>query len=171
MEIIDLLTTPDRKEYKCYDVLSSLLDNNEDFRNLIAEGLKNGEVSGFDEDMWKEILLQNIRSSVTFEDVFKSGYNLGNCTGCSIQYSYSLDRPYICGGELPLIKGTANSPDGRHTWIESDGKVIDTTLMLVMNKDFAKKLGYVEENRRDPNLEPRYRAAKEFTNDPTFRRR
>jgi hypothetical protein len=169
MDMIDLLATEETKNYKCYFYLKHLIKENEEFRNILSEGLKEGKVSGFDDSMWLKIKLQNPRSNLTFEDAFKLGYNLGNCTGCAIQYSYSLDYPYICGGELPLLKGTQNSPDGRHTWIESNGKIIDTTLMLVMDKDFAMKLGYKEENRRNPNLEPRYIAAKDFITDPSIR--
>ena len=171
MEMMDLLTTPETRKYKCYSLLEELLDKNEEFRNIICEGLIKGKVAGFDDNMWNAIRTQNNRSSVTFEYVFETGYNLGNCTGCSIQYSYSLPFPYICGGELPLLAGTPNSPDGRHTWLEHEGKIIDTTLMLVMEKDIAKKLGYIEENRRDPNLEPRYRATKDFINDKSLRGR
>ena len=169
MDMMDLLATKETKYYKCYFYLKQLIKENEEFRNILSEGLKEGKVSGFDDSMWLEIKLQNPRSSLTFEDAFKLGYNLGNCTGCAIQYSYSLDYPYICGGELPLLKGTQNSPDGRHTWIESNGKIIDTTLMLVMDKDFAMKFGYKEENRRNPNLEPRYIAAKDFITNPSLR--
>ena len=41
--------------------------------------------------------------------------------------------------------------------------------MLVMDKDFAMKFGYKEENRRNPNLEPRYIAAKDFITNPSLR--
>ena len=170
MELIELFSTPDRKDYKCYELLDSLLTNDEFFRNTILEGYKDGKIRGFDESMWENIKSQNIRANGTFEDVFKTGYNLGNCTGCSLQYSYSLDKPYICGGELPILKGTPNSPDGRHTWIECDGKIIDTTLMLVIDKSYVDRIGYYEENKYDPNMNPRYRAAKDFANDPDIRK-
>ena len=170
MELLDFLCIPEKKEYECYSLLSSLLRRNQEFREVIAEGIKQGKIHGFDEDMWKKISDQNTRGISSFDEVFKQGVNIGDCTGCSIQYSYSIDRPIICGGELPLLVGTKNSPDGRHTWISDGGKIIDTSLMLVIDEDFAPRLGYVEQNRHDPNLSPRYRAAKDFTNDPEIRR-
>ena len=95
---------------------------------------------------------------------------IGYCTVASKQVSYSFNSCYICGGILPLLIGTRNCTDGSHTWIECDGKVIDTTLMLIMSKRYANMLGYIEENRYDPNLDPIYRATKEFTNDSNLKK-
>ena len=85
--------------------------------------------------------------------------------------SYSLDTCEICGGILPILKGTTNCPEGNHTWIEYQNAIIDTTLMLVIDKEYSKQLGYIEENRYNPNNDRIYSATKEFTNDTTIKRR
>lgn len=169
MEIAKELILKDKFEYKCYDELKRLLNSNNDFRELVIDGLVNGQVAGFDEKLWEKIHAQNIRVINNFEDVFRDGANIGYCTVASKQLSYSLDNPFLCGGVLPIIAGTKNSPDGRHTWIFANGKVIDTTLMLVMSLEFAEKLGYVEENRYDPAIDPVYLAAREFTRDMSLK--
>ena len=69
-----------------------------------------------------------------------------------------------------FLIGTVNSPDGRHTWIENENKIIDTTFMLVISKDYVKYFGYTLENRYNPNIDPIYVNAKEFTNDKSLRR-
>ena len=106
-----------------------------------------------------------------FVDVFIDGNNQGYCTVCAKQVSYSLDTCYICGGILPILKGTSNCPDGSHTWIEYQDKIIDTTLMLIIDNSLKNDLGYIEENRYNPNNDPVYSAAKEFTNDASLRKR
>ena len=108
---------------------------------------------------------QNIRGINSFEDVFIDGANLGYCTVAAKQLSYSLNTCYICGGVLPILAGTNNCPDGSHTWISADSKVIDTTLMLIIDENYSKSIGYIEENRYNPNVDPIYLATKEWTND------
>lgn len=169
MEIEKMLISEGRFDYKCYDELKRLLSENESFRTQITNGFLNGQVSGFDEDLWKKIQDQNIRVINNFEDVFRDGANIGYCTVASKQLSYSLNNCFICGGVLPLIIGTKNSPDGSHTWVFQDGKVIDTTLMLVMDQEFANQIGYIEENRYDPTIDPNYVAAKEFALDSSLK--
>ena len=67
------------------------------------------------------------------------------------------------------ITNTPNCIDGSHTWISSNGKIIDTTLMLIIDEDFSSEIGYKEENRYNPNLDPIYVATKEWTNDITLK--
>jgi len=169
MEIEKMLISKERYNYRCFDVLKQLLNENEKFRTTIVNGISNGQVTGFSDGLWEKIKSQNIRVIDNFEDVFRDGANIGYCTVASKQLSYSLNSPFLCGGVLPLISGTKNSPDGSHTWIYEDGKVIDTTLMLVMSSEFADKIGYVEENRYDPSIDPTYLSAKEFTLDSSLK--
>lgn len=166
--MLKLLTGEERYDYKCFDELKRLFNCNEDFKNFVVEGYSKGEISGFNEELWDRIKSQNIRKINSFEDVFRDGANIGYCTVASKQLSYSLDECYICGGVLPLLKGTTNCEDGSHTWIVCDNRVIDTTLMLIMTEEYANKMGYLEQNRYDPNVDPVYLAAKEFTNDKTI---
>lgn len=165
MDIIKILIDEDKKDYKCYEILKSLLNSNPEFKNLIEKGIEEGKLSGFNEQLWDMIRAQNIRGINSFEDVFIDGANLGYCTVAAKQLSYSLNTCYICGGVLPILAGTNNCTDGSHTWISADSKVIDTTLMLIIDENYSKSIGYIEENRYDPNVDPIYLATKEWTND------
>lgn len=170
MDIIKLLIDEDKINYKCYDELKRLIKNNEDFKHKIIIGYLNGKIIGYGEDLWQSIRSQNIRRIHSFEDVFIEGANIGYCTVASKQLSYSLEDCYICGGILSILKGSKNSEDGSHTWILYDHQIIDTTLMLIIDEEYATLLGYIEENRYNPNLDPIYTAAKEFTLDKSIKR-
>lgn len=170
MEILNKLIDEKRMNYKCFDELKRLLSGNEQFIKIIEEGYIEGEVYGFPEELWEKISAQNIRRINSFEDVFIDGANIGYCTVASKQLSYSLDACYLCGGVLPILQGTKNCEDGSHTWIKNcNNEIIDTTLMLVLSEKYAKKIGYIEENSYNPNLDPVYMAAKEFALDSNIK--
>ncbi len=171
MDITKLLIDDAYQNYKCYDTLKELLKKNETFRNQVMTGYCDGKISGFNEELWNKIRTQNIRRIRNFEDVFRDGANIGYCTVASKQLSYSLNHCYLCGGVLPILIGTKNCEDGSHTWISYDHQVIDTTLMLIIDEEYAKILGYQEQNRYNPNLDPVYLAAKDFTLDPIIGRK
>ena len=95
MELLDLLIDIDKKEYKCYSELLKLLSQNQEFKNAIVQGVKEGKIRRFDEELWEKIRTQNIRAINNFEDVFIDGTNIGYCTVASKQLSYSLDDCYI----------------------------------------------------------------------------
>ena len=169
-ELLKLVINEERKDYGCYKILRDLVENNPDFRKKLQEGIAQGKIYGFNEDVWEKIALQNIRNIDSFETVFKKGYNLGNCTPASKQLSYSFRDVEICGGVVDYLIGTQNSPDGSHTWMVSGGEIYDTTLMLVIDETYAKKsFTYNEQNRVDPTRSPIYCATREFTNDPELR--
>lgn len=170
MELFNLLVNNEKKEYKCFDILKNLLNENKNFRDIIEEGFINGKIYSFTDDLWNKIHSQNIRRIDNFETVFKHGANIGFCTVASKQLSYSLDNCLICGGVVPILVGTPNSLDGSHTWILHDNKIIDTTLMLIIDVEYANKIGYIEENRYDPCEDPLYMAAKEFTLDKNIKK-
>ncbi len=172
-EIMDYLYTAKNKDFKCYDTLKALLEKDEKFKETITKGIKENKIWGFDEELWSKIDNQNMRSPQvnSFTDVFRDGFNQGYCTVCAKQVSYSLNTCNLCGGVLPILKGTTNCPEGAHTWIEYENTVIDTTLMLIIDKEYSKELGYIEENRYNPNEDPIYSRAKDFTNDMTIKRR
>lgn len=170
MEIVSKLIDEKRMHYKCFDELKRLLSENEQFRRIVEQGYLEGEIYGFTEEMWEKIDSQNIRRINSFEDVFRDGANIGYCTVASKQLSYSFDSCYLCGGVLPILKGTTNCEDGSHTWIRNNNnEIIDTTLMLVLSEQYAKEIGYIEENYYNPNLDPIYMTAKEFTRDQNLR--
>ncbi len=161
------------ENYKCYDTLKELLKKDAHFRELIISGVAEGKIEGFNQELWQRLDEQNLRSPGvnSFVDVFSSGANQGYCTVCAKQVSYSLDTCFLCGGVLPILKGTVNCPDGSHTWIEYGNKIIDTTLMLIIDTSLKDMVGYIEENRYNPNYDQVYSAAKEFTNDASLKKR
>ncbi len=165
------LISNERFQYKCFDELKRLIHEDEKIYQVLLNGFKTNKVMGFPEDLWEKINNQNIRGIDNFETVFKDGANIGYCTVAAKQLSYSFPNCYLCGGILPILKGTTNCPDGSHTWILVNNKIIDTTLMLIIDEDYASKLGYIEENRYDPSIDPIYNASKEFTNDSNLRRK
>lgn len=171
MEIMETLIDKDKDNYMCYNELKKLFESDETFRQNVIEGCLSEKISGYTEELWEKIRSQNIRGINNFEDVFRDGANIGYCTVASKQLSYSLDGCYICGGILRVLQGSKNSEDGSHTWIWKDHKIIDTTLMMIIDDKYAERLGYIEENRYDPNLDPIYMAAKDFTLDQNIGKR
>lgn len=171
MDVLSFLIDDDKKDYKCFDTLKMLTSENETFRKGLEDGYFSGKVEGFGSDVWDKIARQNIRRINSFTDVFVDGANIGYCTVASKQLSYSFDGCEICGGVVPLLAGTKNCVDGSHTWMVCNHKIYDTTLMLIIDEEFAKqKLGYVEENRYNPNQDAYYSSAKEFTLDENLRK-
>ena len=168
MDLEAELISEGTEDYKCYDILRTLLQDDK-FYDYVKNGLNNKKVFGFTADLWEDIRNQNVRTISSFEDVFREGANKGRCTVMSKQLSYSFDTCDICGGVLPILVGTVNCPDGSHTWISKDGYVIDTSLMLIIEENYSKELGYREENRYNPNENSFYRAAKDFTNDSNLK--
>ena len=171
MNFLEMITSKDKLAYKCYDLLMDLVTNNEDFKSNIVEGIKSNMITGFTDELWEKINSQNIRRINNFEDVFREGANIGYCTVAAKQLSFSLNSCYLCGGTLPILVGTKNCKDGRHTWIEYEDKIIDTSLMLIIDKNFKNKIGYKEENRINPNIDKNYLAAKTLTLDESLKKK
>lgn len=165
--MLDVLIDEKRKEYKCFDLLKDLYSNNIEFREMIDNGIKLGKIHGFNEDIWNLINSQNIRKVNNFEDIFLSGYNIGSCTITSKQLSYSYDHVLICGGDAKFLANTKNSDEkGKHTWMLKDKIIYDTSLMLLIDEDYAYEyLGYVELRRDNPMNDKMYVAVKDFTRD------
>ncbi len=171
MDILSLLIDDDKKDYKCFDALRKLVLENDTFKKNLEEGFFSDKVEGFTSDVWEKIAKQNVRRINSFTDVFVDGANEGYCTVASKQLSYSFNGCQICGGVVPLLIGTKNCVDGSHTWMVFNNKIYDTTLMLIIDESFAKeKLGYIEENRYNPNIDAYYSAAKEFALDENLRK-
>lgn len=166
IEILDNLYGK-RKNYQGLAEMIRLLNDNENFKNLIIEGIKNNQISGFPEELWEKINRQNIRGISNFTEVFSRGLNIDRCTIAAKQLSYSFSDCLIAGGTLKYLIDSplAKEKDGRHTWVICNNKIFDTTLMLVINNGFAKNFGYDMENFYNPNLDSIYGSAKEFTND------
>lgn len=163
----------ERSNYKGLAVLKDLLQNEELF-NLFLKHMESGKILPFDDQDFSKIENQNIRGINNFIDVFREGFNIGCCTPTSKQLSYSFDNVDLVSGLMENLKGTKNSPNGEHSWMEVDGYIYDTTLMLKIDKSLAKELGYKEENRimySQLCCDKFYSCTKDYTNDSELRRK
>lgn len=159
------------REYKGFDFIKKISQNNPEFAETLEKALFNGKAEFFGEEIFEALDEQNHRIIPSTVDIFREGYNVGGCTTCSIQLSYAFNHCNICGGTLSPIIGTKNSPEGEHTWVVKDKKVYDTSLMLIFDEGLAPEFGYNMENSYNPNIDPIYRSAKHFTNDKNLRRK
>lgn len=155
-------------DYRCFDILRKLLKIDQ-FRKLIVVGIVNNEVRPFNDNIWETFSQMNFRGCSNLEEAFKLGLNLGNCTNFSKEIGYAFKGCDICGGGVPLLVGTENCPNGNHTWMEYGGLIYDTSLMIIMTREFSRKLGYVEENRYPISETVGYEAKEEYANDRTFK--
>lgn len=161
---------------KAFELFWHIYRENSDFYNLINENFKNGKIRFFNDNEWEKINNQNFISPVKemkeFIDMFLLGYNIGNCVGASRQLSYSYSDVDIVSGILPILKGTLNAEkEGGHCWLETANSIIDTSLMLVIDKSLKSDLGYIEEQRLTSSQLasfPNYQARKAFVNDKSL---
>ena len=71
--------------------------------------------------------------------MFLLGYNIGNCVGATRQLSYSYNGVDIVSGILPILKGSLNAlKECGYCWLEALNKIIDTSLMLVIDKSLKE---------------------------------
>lgn len=164
-DILEQLIDFDIIDFKCFDLLKEKLKNNEEFRNLIVEGINNGSIKKFPRNVLDEFNELNLRTPFEPIQIFIDGANLGACTTMSKLVSYVFPYCEICGGTVRYLIGTKNSDNGEHTWISYYGRIIDTTFMIEINENYKEQLGYNEENRYNPNIDPIYGAAKDNARD------
>ena len=159
---------------KAFNLYWQLYYNNRDFKTLIDEGFKNKQIRYFNDEELNKIRNQNFIHPTDpnikeFEDIFNLGLNIGSCVFTSRQLSYSYNDVDLVSGTIEFLKGTFNAEEfGGHAWIETKDTIIDTSLMLVIDKSLKEKFGYVEENRITTSQlrqNPNYQARKEWTND------
>ena len=166
------------RDYACFNLLMDLLNKNENFKRLFLDGINNGTIRLFNEDIWQKIKNQNFISPIDgiddFTDFFRKGLNIGNCVGTSWQLSYSFDDVSIVSGTLSILKGTPNAEkEGGHRWLENNKYIIDTSLMIIVDKSIKNIIGYVEEERLtqyDLNRNSRYQERKYFTRDSSIKK-
>lgn len=173
MNLIDKIIPVGRENYKCYDLIKNILKNNDEIANIINDGLISGKIRGFDENLLQKFNELNIRWPVKdLDEVLKMGGNIGGCTTMAYQLSFLFDNCYKCAGFLPIVKGTKNSDDGRHTWVESEnGWIFDTSLMLIIHNSYKDKLGYIENIRELYSSLRFYSIQKEFALDKSIKKR
>jgi hypothetical protein len=81
----------------------------------------------------------------TLEEIYQNGYNIGHCGLTSRYLAKKFDTATLYYGKATLLIGTKNSPNGEHAWLTINNFVIDTTLMICIPLEQAKKLGYTSE--------------------------
>ena len=60
--MLDKLMVKGTENYKCYDILKDLYANNPEFKKIVDEGIESGKVSGFSQELWDKLDMQNIRT-------------------------------------------------------------------------------------------------------------
>ena len=161
-----------------FDLYKKLYVSNPEFQMIIKTYMRTKQIRFFGELEYQKIESQNfipiIRKAPEFIDMFRLGYNEGNCVMMTRLLSYSYDDVDIVSGILPLLKGTRNAEiEGGHCWLEDNNTIIDTSLMLVIDKNLKDTLGYIEEQRitkDDLRKAPKYMAHKEFVRDSSLKR-
>lgn len=154
-----------RKDYLCFNLIKEKLEYDFEFKKIIEEGIINNKIVGFDEDLWNTINIIKTRTYKSFFDVFKDGMNIGSCTFTSEELSYGFKKVDLVSGIMKYIKGSKSSLNGEHSWIEDDYYIYDTSLLLIIDKSYKDKMGYVEYRRIDSNFlyqNKMYEIAKEF---------
>ncbi len=91
---------------------------------------------------------------MTLKDIFENGYNIGNCLLTSSCIFSLLDNASICSGKVEILKGTKNSINGDHVWIETDEYIIDTTLMVKIPINSIYSKYYNKEYTISPTFSP-----------------
>ena len=163
-----------------FELFNTLYKSNSQFQNIIDKGMKEGKIRCFNDTEWNKIESQNYRLNPRvpqikeFSDMFKKGYNIGNCGGASRQLSFSYNDVDWVAGRLSFLKGTRNAEEeGGHMWLENVHSIIDTSLMLVIDKSYKSILGYIEERRiksHTLNSNPIYSCEKELAISHDFKR-
>ena len=164
------------EDIRAFGLVKELMEKNEKFCMLVKKGLADGTIRYFGEEEWKKINKQNYIGPTAelneFYDLFLLGYNIGNCAGTARQLSYSYNNVDIVSGTVELLKGTLNAEkEGGHCWLENDAHIIDTSLMLIIDKKLKSDIGYIEEQRVTQNMLRRnyiYMLRKEFVNDDSI---
>lgn len=96
------------------------------------------------------IKFTDVRKKLSLKTVFKNGYNIGKCLLTSYYVSTIFDDSLICTGKVEILKGTKNSPNGDHVWIETEESIIDTTLMIIL----SKKSKYAKLYTKEADIKP-----------------
>ena len=90
----------------------------------------------------------------TLKDIFENGYNIGNCLLPSYYIFPIFNNASICSGKVEILKGTKNSINGDHVWIETDEYIIDTTLMVKIPINSIYSKYYNKEYTISPTFSP-----------------
>lgn len=161
---------------KAFSLYFKLYNENKDFRELIDRN--KDKIRLFNDSEWNKIKSQNYAPNIDgvddFYDMFYKGYNIGNCVNMTIELSYSYNDVDIVSGTMAFLKGTLNAEkEGGHAWLEDKDTIIDTSLMLVIDKSLKKEFGYFEEQRLTSSMllaSKQYQTRKQFVTDDEIRK-
>lgn len=90
----------------------------------------------------------------SLKEIFKNGYNIGNCLLTAYYVSSLFPESSICTGKVEILKGTKNCQNGDHVWIETNNCIIDTTLMIAFDKYDVYNKFYIKDYEIVPNFTP-----------------
>lgn len=120
-----------------------IANKNPDFRKAYIHGVKHGLIQRFPEGFLND--MRSIYLAVrecTLYDFFINGCNVGRCREAANYLTRMFPQWAVYIGLLPAIKGTLRSPGGEHAWLVSNGKIYDTSLLLIVDEEYAANLGY-----------------------------
>lgn len=99
-----------------------------------------------------DIKFKDTNYILSLKTVFEHGYNIGNCLLTSYYVSQVFENAKICTGMVKILKGTKNTLNGEHVWIETDTDLIDTTLMIIIPKSHK----YFKLYNKESNIIPQF---------------
>ena len=118
---------------------------NEEFQLFINYMLSAGKVNFFDANLLHIMETVKLQEGLSFYEYFFKGFNNGYCGFTCMLLSLLFENCELVVGKNKYLKGTENSPNGEHMWLNVDGRTYDTSLGLVYSS--GNGLGY-EENVR-----------------------
>lgn len=88
------------------------------------------------------IKFDDAKKTMTLEEVYKNGCNIGNCLLTSFIIQTKFKNLLVVSGKVEILKGTKNSVNGDHVWLEDDEYIYDPTLMIKLPKKFKPLSSY-----------------------------
>lgn len=83
----------------------------------------------------------------TMHEVYEHGFNIGHCGLTSRYLVRNIEDSDLIYGKFSGLIGTKRAENGGHAWVVKNGFVIDTSLMIMLPTEIAKKLGYTFEKQ------------------------
>ena len=127
-------------------------------RKIISKKMKiKLEAYAWDKDLRKSIfniVFLDGTKKTTLGKIFKEGFNIGNCLLTSYYIATIFDNASICTGKVEILKGSKNSEDGSHVWIEVDNYIVDPTLMIKLPLDSYYAKFYNKQSTITPLVSP-----------------
>ena len=91
------------------------------------------------------IKVKDTGKTFTLKEVYLNGCNIGNCLHTSCLIQNKLNTLLIVVGKVAILKGTKNSAQGDHVWLEDETNIYDPTLMIVLPKTDELAKYYIKE--------------------------